>query len=77
MPIGVANNIVKDIKNYFDFIIFEKIISKQSNFVSDRTTNMQFSIMQNEIYGCSTTPNVATFLTESSQAILTWSLLIF
>ena len=28
--------------NCFDFIAFEKIVSKQSNFVSDRTTNMQF-----------------------------------
>ena len=29
--------------NSFDFITFEKIIAKQSKFVSDRTTKMQFS----------------------------------
>ena len=36
--------------NYFDNIIFDKIRFKQSIFVSDRTTNMQFSKMQNKIY---------------------------
>ena len=37
--------------NYFNYITLEKIISKQSIFVSDRNTNMQFSKMQNKIYG--------------------------
>ena len=32
--------------NTFDYITFEKIISKQSIFVSDWTTNMLFSKMQ-------------------------------
>ena len=36
--------------NSFDNIIFDKIIFKQSIFVSDRTNNIQFSKMQNEIY---------------------------
>ena len=33
----------------YDNIIFDKIGFKQSIFVSDRTTNMQFSKMQNKI----------------------------
>ena len=37
--------------NSFDNIIFDKIFFKQSIFVSDRTTNMQSSKMQNKIYG--------------------------
>ena len=37
--------------NSFDNMIFDKIIFKQSIFVSDRTNNIQFSKMQNEIYG--------------------------
>ena len=35
----------------FDYIMFEKIISKQSMFVFDRTTNLQFRKMLIEIYG--------------------------
>ena len=37
--------------NYFDFITLEKIISKQGSFAFNRTTNLQFRIMQSEIYG--------------------------
>ena len=37
--------------NSFDFITIEKIIFKHSSFISDRTTTMQFTKMQNEIYG--------------------------
>ena len=37
--------------NSFDYITVEKIISIQGIFVSDRTTNMQFSRMQNKIHG--------------------------
>ena len=47
MPFGqrhVAINIYKMCKG-------QKIISIQGIFVSDRTTNMQFSGMQNKIYG--------------------------
>ena len=36
--------------NSFDYITFEIILSKQSIFVSDRPTSMQFSKMQNKIY---------------------------
>ena len=36
---------------HVSYITFEKIISKQSFFVSDRTTNMHFSKMQNKING--------------------------
>ena len=43
---------LKDIKLLLtNNIQFKKINSKQSVFVSDRTTNMQFSKMQNKIYG--------------------------
>ena len=42
---------LKDIKILFDYITFEKIISKQIIFVFDRTTDMQFRKMQNKIYG--------------------------
>ena len=37
--------------NSFDNIIFDKIIFKQSISVSDRSNNMQFSKIQNKIYG--------------------------
>ena len=50
--------------------VIEKIIFKQSNFVTDRTTTMQFRKMQFEIFGSlvqySTTPNVPTILTQIS-----------
>ena len=38
-------------KNYFDCNTFEKIISKQDILVSNRNTILQFSKMQNQIYG--------------------------
>ena len=55
-------------------IWFEKIISKQSNFVSDRSTNMQLNkIKKKKFTGhwlrYSTTPNVPTLFIQSSQAI--------
>ena len=62
-------------QNAFNYITFQKIISKQSIFVSDRNTNMQFrkNEKKKKIKGhwlpYSTTPNVTTLLTESSQAI--------
>ena len=66
---------MKDIKNYFNFITFEKIISKQSNFVSDRNTNVpicNITKIKVKFTGpwlpCSTTPNVPTLLTQSPQA---------
>ena len=37
--------------NSFDFITFEKIISKQCIFVFNRPTNLQFIKMQIKIYG--------------------------
>ena len=56
----------------FDYITFEKKKSKQRTFASDRTTNMQFNKMQNKFTGhwlqYSTTPNVSTLFTKSSQA---------
>ena len=47
----ILRKIVEEYQNSFDYITFEKIISKQSTFVFDRTTNLLFSNMQNEIYG--------------------------
>ena len=41
----------KDINILLTNIIFEKIFSKHSIFISDRFTNMQLSNMQNKIYG--------------------------
>ena len=38
-------------KQLKDYITVEKIISIQGIFVSERATNMQFSRMQNKIYG--------------------------
>ena len=35
--------------NYFDYITFGNIISKQSKFVTDRTITIQFTKVQNEI----------------------------
>ena len=37
--------------NSFDYITFGNIIFKQSKFVSERTITMQFTKLQNEIYG--------------------------
>ena len=42
---------LKDILVLFNYITFEKTISNESIFLSDRTTNMQCSRMQNKIYG--------------------------
>ena len=68
------------------------MISKQSIFVSDRTTNMQFSNMQKKnctghLLRYNTTPNVPTLFTQSLHAKIlafiffaatfTWSLLMF
>ena len=62
-----------DIKVLLTLLIFEKIISKQSIYLSDKTTNMQISKMQNEFTGhwlwYSTTPKVTIHLTEISQLI--------
>ena len=41
--------IIERYQNSFGYITVEKIISKQSIFVSVRTTNMQFSKMKNKI----------------------------
>ena len=59
------------ILKFFDFITFEKIITNQSIFVSDKTTNMQFRKMQltGHWLRYSTSPNVTTLFTEKSQAI--------
>ena len=60
-----ANILRKTIEGYlnsFDYITVEKIISIQGIFVSDRTINMQFSMMQNTING-----SVPTLFTQSSQ----------
>ena len=47
-----------DITLLFQYITFEKIISKQSFFVSDRTTNMQFRKMQKiRVIGYDTVPH--------------------
>ena len=49
VAISIRRKTIEGYTNYFDFIItFEKMISNQSIFVSDRTSNMQFSLMQNE-----------------------------
>ena len=54
MPFVVIAILRKTIEGYlssFYFITFEKTFSNKSMFVSDRTTNMQCSRIQNEIYG--------------------------
>ena len=48
---NILRKTIEGYQNNFDFVTFEKIISNQSIFVSDRTTNMQISEMQNAIYG--------------------------
>ena len=48
--IFTQKKLLKYIKK-FDYITVEKIYSVQGIFVSDGTTNMQFSRMQNKIYG--------------------------
>ena len=48
---NILRKTIEGYLNYFDNIIFDKIFLKQNIFVSDRTTNMQFSKMQNKIYG--------------------------
>ena len=48
---SILRKTIEGYLNYFDYITFEKIFSKQSIFVSDRTNNMQFSNSQNKIYG--------------------------
>ena len=82
---------LKDIKNSFDYITVEKILSRQGIFVSDRTTNMHSAECKIKFTGhwlrCSTTPNVPTLFIQSSQAkklvfiffaaTFTWSLLMF
>ena len=47
---GHSMNTTERYYNSFDFITFEKIILNQSIFVSDITTNMQFSQMKNAIH---------------------------
>ena len=83
------NNIMILLSIYF--ITFEKIISKQSMFVSDRTTNMPNIKMKNEIYGSLVTIHYHAkcknplyrkftgnkFCFYIFAANLTWSLLIF
>ena len=49
--IYILRKTIEGYYNSFDFITFEEIISHQSIFVSDGTTNMQCSKMQNAIYG--------------------------
>ena len=48
---NILRKTIEGYYNSFDYITFEKIISKHIIFVSDRTTNMKFSKMQNKIYG--------------------------
>ena len=48
---NILRKAIEGYSNSFDYITVEKIISMQGIFVSDRTTNMQFSRMQNKIYG--------------------------
>ena len=48
---SIPRKTIEGYQNSFDYITFEKIISKKSIFVFDRTTNLQFSKMQSEIYG--------------------------
>ena len=60
--------------NPFDFIIFEKIISKKSNIVSDRTTKYAIkNNVKNEIYGSLVTiqhhTKCTNLLSPKSQAI--------
>ena len=89
--VHILNKTIEGHKNSFDYITFEKIISKQIIFVSDRTTNMQISKMQNKIYGplvmiqyhtkC-TNPFYPKFTSKTFSvyilaATLTWSLLMF
>ena len=44
--VSIPRKTIEGYLNSFDYITFEKIISKQSIFVSDKTTNMQFSKIQ-------------------------------
>ena len=78
-------------QNSFDFILFEKIIYKQSTFILIEIPKGNSAKYKMKFMGhwlrYSTTPNVTTLYTESSQAIklscifvaanLTWSLPIF
>ena len=62
---------MKDVKILLTIdITFEKIISKQSICISDRTTNMQFSKTKLTRHWLrhSTAPNVPALFTQSSQA---------
>ena len=81
---------IEGYQNYFEFITFEKIISKQSIFVFDRPDTLLFNKMQMKLAGCllqyNATPNVTTLFIERPHTIklaftffaatLTWSLLI-
>ena len=40
---NILRKTIEGYSNSFDFFTFEKIISTQTIFVSDKTTNMQFS----------------------------------
>ena len=51
IQINILRKTIEGYQNYFVCITFGNIIFKQSNFVSDRTITMQFTKMQNEIYG--------------------------
>ena len=68
----IPNMFRKTIEGYYKFyyITFEKISSKQSMFVLDRTTNLQVKFTGHWLrYSTCTTPNVSTLFIESSQAI--------
>ena len=64
---------MKDIKILLILFHLKKRKINQSTFAPDRTTNMQFRKMQNEIYGSFVTiqyhSNVTNRFTESSQTI--------
>ena len=47
----ILRKTIEGYQNSFDYITVQKIIYIQGIFVSDRTINMQFSRMQNKIYG--------------------------
>ena len=48
---NILRKTIEGYQNSFDYLTVEKIIYIQGIFVSDRTINIQFSRMQNKIYG--------------------------
>ena len=69
MKLYLYSEIIEGCQKSFYYITFEKIRSKQSYFVSDRTTNKNKMELRGHWLRYSNTPNAPNLFTQSSQAM--------